>query len=159
MRSLERGDDLAARRVIFRVGREDQRQIERQPHRIPFDLDVALLHDVEESHLDLARQIRQFIDGEDAAIGARQQAVVDRQFVRYVLAAARRLDRVYVADHIRDGDVGGGQFLHVALLAAQPGYGRLLGALGDQVPAPAADRSIGAVVNLTALHVRKILIQ
>jgi hypothetical protein len=52
-----------------------------QPHRIALNLYVAFLHDVEQPDLDLARQIGQFVDGEDAAIGARQQSVVDRQFI------------------------------------------------------------------------------
>ena len=59
---LERRDDLSARRVILGIRREHQEHIERQPDRIPFDLHVAFLHDVEQAHLDLARQIRQFVD-------------------------------------------------------------------------------------------------
>src|SRR5439155_12142319 len=42
---LEGRDDLASRRVIFRVRGEHQQQIERQAHRIAFDLHVAFLHD------------------------------------------------------------------------------------------------------------------
>ena len=84
---LQRRDDLAARRVVFRVRGEDQHQVERQAHRIALNLHVAFLHDVEQADLDLAGQIGQFVDGEDAAIGARQQAVVDGQLVGDVLAA------------------------------------------------------------------------
>ena len=84
---LERRDDLAARRVVFRIRREHQQQIERQPHRIAFDLHVAFLHDVEQADLNLAREIGQFVDGEDAAIGPRHQTVVDSQFVGNVLPA------------------------------------------------------------------------
>jgi len=58
MRSLRGGDDFAARRIVLRIGGEDQHHIQRQTDRIPFNLDVAFLHDIEESHLDLSRQVR-----------------------------------------------------------------------------------------------------
>ncbi len=66
--------------------------------------------------LNLAGQIGQFVDGEDAAIGARHQTVMNGQFVRNILSAPRRFDRIDVADHVRDGDVGRGQFFHVAIV-------------------------------------------
>ena len=78
---LERRDDLAARRVILGIGGEDEQHVERQANRVALNLDVAFLHDVEEADLNLAGEIGQFVDGEDAAIGAGQQAVVDGQFV------------------------------------------------------------------------------
>ncbi len=68
---LERRDDLAARGVIFGVGRENQHQVERQADRVAFDLDVPFLHDVEQPNLNLPRQVRQFIDGENSTVGAR----------------------------------------------------------------------------------------
>ena len=90
---FQRRDDLAARRVVFRVGGEDQQQVERQANRVALNLHVAFLHDVEEADLNLAGEIGQFVDGEDAAVGARQQSIVDGQFVGDVLSAAGRLDR------------------------------------------------------------------
>ena len=73
---FERGDDLAASGVVLRIGSEDQRHVEGQAHGVAFNLHVAFLHDVEQAHLDFSRQIGQLVDGEDAAIGAGQQAVV-----------------------------------------------------------------------------------
>ena len=87
---LERRDDLAARGVILGIRGEHQHQVQRQPHRIALNLHVAFLHDVEQADLDLARQVGQLVDGEDAAIGARQQAVVDRQLVGDILARCAR---------------------------------------------------------------------
>jgi hypothetical protein len=55
--------------------------VERQPDRIALDLDVAFLQDVEQADLDLAGEIGQLVDREDAAVGARQQPVVHRQLV------------------------------------------------------------------------------
>ena len=69
---FERSDDLAARGVVLRIGAEDQRHIQRQAHRISLNLHVAFLHDVEQADLDFSGQVGQFVDGEDAAIGARQ---------------------------------------------------------------------------------------
>ena len=63
---LERRDDLAARRVVLGVGGEEHHDVERQPDREAFDLDVALLQDVEQADLDLAGEIGQLVDREDA---------------------------------------------------------------------------------------------
>ena len=156
---LERRDDLAARGVVLRVGGEHQHQVERQAHRVAFDLHVAFLHDVEQPDLDLAGQVRQLVDGEDAAVGARQQAVVHGQLVGDVLPAARGLDRIDVADHVGDGHVGRGQFLHVALLAAQPGDGRVVPGLLHQVAAAPANGLVRVVVDLAALDVRDCFVQ
>ena len=78
---LQRRDDLAARRVVFRVRREHHQQIERQPDGIALNLDVPFLQDVEQADLDLAGQVGQLVDGEDAAVRARQQAIVHREVV------------------------------------------------------------------------------
>ena len=118
---LQRRDDLAARGVVFRVRGEHQQQVQRQPHRIALNLNVALLHDVEQADLDFAGQIGQFIDRENAAIGARQQSVVDRQLVRNILAGAGGFDRIDIADHVGDGDVGRRQFFDVSIFASKPG--------------------------------------
>ena len=147
---LERRDDLAARRVIFRVRGEDQHHVERQTHRIAFNLHVAFLHDVEQAHLNLAGEIGQFVDGEDAAVGARQQAVVDRQLVGDVLPAAGRLDRIDVADHVGDGDVRRSEFLHVALFAVEPGDRRVVALLCDERRGSVGRSGEGIVADLAA---------
>ena len=156
---FERRDDLAARRVVFRVGGEDEQQVERQADRVALNLHVAFLHDVEESDLDLAGEIGQFVDGENAAIGARQQAVVDGEFVGDVLAAAGRLDGVDIADHVGDGDVRRGQLLHVAVVAVEPGDGRVARFRLHQIAAAAADRRVRVVVNLAAGEVRRPFVE
>ena len=86
---LERRDDLAARRVVLGVGGEDHQHVERQPHRVALDLDVALLQDVEQADLDLAGQVGQLVDGEDAAVRPRQQPEVHRQLVAELQPALR----------------------------------------------------------------------
>ena len=91
---LERRDDLAARRVVLGVRGEAEQHVERKADGIAFDLDVAFLHDVEQAHLHLAGEIGQLVEREDAAIGARQHPVVDRQLVGEHVSAARRLDRI-----------------------------------------------------------------
>ena len=68
---FERRYDLAARRVVFRVCRKDQHHIQRQTHRITFNLHVAFLHDVEKTDLNFAGEIGKFINRKDAAIRAR----------------------------------------------------------------------------------------
>jgi hypothetical protein len=115
-------------------------------------VDVALLKDVEEAHLDFARQIRQLVDGEDAAVGARQQAVMHRQLVRELQPGACRLDRIDVADHVGDGHVGRRQLLHVAGVALEPGNRRPIAGLGHLGAARAADRLERVVVDLARRH-------
>src|SRR5713226_249539 len=73
-------DDFSACRIVFRVRGEHQKDVERQAHRVPLNLNVALLHDVEEPHLDFSREVGQLVDGEDAAVGAGQKSVVNGQF-------------------------------------------------------------------------------
>src|SRR6185437_45281 len=74
---FEGRDDLAARRVVLGVRGEDQEDVERQAHGIALNLHVAFLHDVEEADLYFAGEIGQFVEGENSAIRAGQQAVVD----------------------------------------------------------------------------------
>ena len=105
---LERRDDFAARGVVLGIGGEDQQHVERQANRVALNLHVAFLHDVEKADLNFAGEVGQFVDGEDAAIGARQQAVVHGELVAKVAAAAGGLDGIDVADDVGDGHVGRG---------------------------------------------------
>ena len=156
---FQRRDDLAARRVVFRIRAEHQRDIERQADRISLNLHVAFLHDVEQADLNLSRQIGQFVDGEDAAIGARQQAVVHGQFAREFVSAARRLDGIDVADQVGDGDVGRGQLLHVALIGREIGDRRVVAQPRNFVAAAPADRRVRIVVNFAAREIRHVRIE
>jgi len=77
---LERRDDLSACGVVFGIGRKHERNVERQADRVSLNLNVTFLHDVEKPNLNLSRQVRQFVHRKNAAIGARQQSVMDGQF-------------------------------------------------------------------------------
>jgi len=70
-------DDFPAGRVIFGVRAKDDRDIERQANRIALNLHVAFLHDVKQPDLNFSGEIGKFVDGEDAAIGAGKQAVMN----------------------------------------------------------------------------------
>ncbi len=126
---------------------------------IALDLDVAFLQDVEQPHLNLARQIGQLVDREDAAVRARQQAVVHRQLVGEVQARLRRLDRIDVADHVGDRDVGRRQLLDESRLARQPADRHPVAFLRDAGAARAADRRQRIVVDLAARHDRDLLVE
>ena len=78
---LERCDDLAARGVILGVRGEDQHHVQRQAYRIALNLNVAFLHDVEQTDLYLRGQVGQLVQREDPAVAAREQAIVNREFV------------------------------------------------------------------------------
>ena len=88
---FQRRDDFSARRVILRVRGEDQQHVQRQPHRIALNLHVAFLHDVEQAHLNFSRQVGQFVDGEDSAVRAGQQAVMNGQLVGKMFGRRARL--------------------------------------------------------------------
>src|SRR5581483_8542072 len=117
---FQRRDDLAARRVVFRVRRKYQHYVERQSHRIALNLHVAFLHDVEEANLDFAGEIGQLVDREDTAIRARQKAVVNREFVAEQMPALSRLDRIDVADDVGNGHVGCRELLDKSRVATHP---------------------------------------
>ena len=79
---FERRNDLASRRIVFWIRAEYQCHVERQSNRVALNLNVAFLHDVEQADLNFSREIGQFVDREDAAIGAGQQAVMNCQLAR-----------------------------------------------------------------------------
>ena len=127
---FQRRDDAPAVGVVLRVRGGDEEHVQRQAHLVAADLHVALLQHVEQAHLDALGQIRQFVDGEDAAVGARHQTEMHRQLVAEV-APFGHLDGVHFADQIRDGDVRRGEFLRVPFAARQPSDRRVVAGLGD----------------------------
>ena len=134
---LQRRDDAAAVRVVLGVGRREQHEVERQADLVAADLDVALLEHVEQADLDALGEVGQLVDGEDAAVGARDEAVVQRELVGEV-AALGDLDRVDLADEVGDRGVGRGQLLAEAAVAVHPLDRRVVAVLGDQVAARGA---------------------
>jgi hypothetical protein len=149
MRSLV-ADDLAARRVVLRVRGEAQLHVERQANGIAFDLDVSLLHDVEQADLHFAGEIRQLVQRKDAAIRPRQHAVVNRQLVGQHMPAARGANWIEIADQVGDGDVGCRELFDVAVLTPDPRDRRILARLVDQVARVLRDGRDWIVVDLTS---------
>ena len=131
---LQRRDDAAAVRVVLGVGRRNQQHVEGQADLVATDLDVALLEHVEQTDLDAFGEVGQLVDGEDAAVGPRDEAVVQRQLVGQV-AALGDLDRVDLADQVGDRRVRRGQLLPEAVVAVHPRDRRVVAVLGDEVRA------------------------
>ncbi len=156
---FERGDDLAAGGVVLGVSAEDDGYIEREADGVALNLDVAFLHDVEERDLDFSGEVGEFVDGEDAAIGAGQQAVVHGQFAAEVLVGAGGFDGVDVSDEVGYGDVGGGKFFYVALVRSEPCDGSLIGELCELIAAKLRDGGVGIVVDLGAGDVGEMRIE
>ncbi len=128
---LERRDDAAAVGVIFGVGGEDHADVEVEADGIPADLNVAFFEDVEESDLDFRGEVGEFIDREDAAVGAGDEAEVHGGFVREV-AALGVFDEVDFADEVRDGDVRSGELFVVAGGTVDPFDRGVVAVLGDE---------------------------
>ena len=156
---FERRDDGAAVRVVLGVGREHHQHVDGDAHVEAADLDVLLLHDVEQAHLDARLQVRQLVDGEDAAVRARDDAEVDHLLVGVGQLLRRRLDGVDVADQVRDGGVRRRQLLAVARRAVQPRDRRLVARLGDAVARELGDRRERVVVDLGALDLGHVLVE
>src|SRR6266852_2455388 len=136
---FERRDDLAARRVVLGVGAEDDGDVERQPNRVALNLDVAFLHDVEQADLNLSREVGEFVDSKDAAVGAGQQSIVDGEFAGEFVSAARGFNGIDVADQIGDCHIGRGQLFYVAIFRSEPGNRSRVLFARDQFAAAAAD--------------------
>ena len=147
---FERGDDFAAGGVVLGVGGEDDGDVEREADGVALNLHVAFLHDVEERDLDFSGEVGEFVDGEDAAVGAGEQAVVHGELGAEVLVAARGFDGVDVADEVGYGDVGRGEFFDVALVGGEPGDGGFVADLCDEVAGELRDGGVGIVANLGA---------
>src|SRR5262249_2810164 len=127
---FERGDDLSPRSGVFRISREYQHYVQRHSNRVAFYLDIALLHDVEQSNLDLSCEVGKLVYRKYAAVSSRQQAVVNCQFIGEQVAAACRLDRVQIANQISYRHVRRSQFFHVPLIARNKSDGGLIPVLG-----------------------------
>ena len=155
---LEGRDDPSAVRVVFRVRARDHVDVDRQAELEAADLDVALLDQVQESDLDALREVRQFVDREDAPVGARHQTVMNGQLVGKVLAL-RNPDRIDLADQVGDRRVGGGQLLAVPLVRGDPAHGDAVTLSGHSVPAGAADRRVWIVIDLAAVDHRDFRIE
>jgi hypothetical protein len=156
---LERRNDLAARGVILGIGRKRHQHVQRQAHGVTLNLDVAFLQDVEEADLDFSREVRQLVDGEDPPIRPRQQSIVHRQLVGELEPGLRGLDRVDVADHVRNRHVWRCQLFDVARVALQPVDRRVV-AFGRQPgPARGADGIERVIVDVTARHDRDLRVE
>ncbi len=147
---LQRGDDPAAVGVVLRVGAGDEQQVQRQPQLVAADLDVALLQHVEQGDLDALGEVGQLVDGEDAAVGARDEPEVDRLGVPEG-AALGDLDGVDVTDEVTDGGVGRGELLPVAQRPVQPADGQVVALGDDATPGRGRQRGVGVLVELGAL--------
>src|SRR5581483_2450270 len=135
---LERRDDASAVRVVLGIGRRDEEDVERQPHLVAADLDVALLEQVQQTDLDAFCEVGKLVDGKYAAVRPWDESVVDGELVGQIPALGD-LDRVDLADEVGDRDVGCRELLRVAVLGLQPHDRRLVALVRDEVTARGAD--------------------
>src|SRR5262245_58859183 len=96
---LQRGNGPAATGIVFRVGAGDDDDVERQADLEPFDLNVFFLHQIKQTNLDLLSQVREFVDGEDAAVGTRNKTIVDSLFISQI-ASFGHLDGINLTDEV-----------------------------------------------------------
>jgi hypothetical protein len=155
---FERRDDAAARGVVLGIRARHEHDVDRQPNLVPFDLDVLLFHQVEESDLHFLGQIGQLVDGEDAAIGTRDQAVVDRLLVGEI-ASLGHFDRIDLSNQVRDGNVGRRELFGVSGVASDPCNLERVALLFFQLDASAADRCKGIVADFASGYYRHVFVE
>ena len=155
---LERRDDATAVRVVLGVGRRQQHDVDGEPDLVAADLHVALLEHVEQTHLDALGEVGKLVDREDAAVGARDEPVVDGELVGEI-AALGHLDGVDLTDQVGDRGVGSGELLTEAAVAVDPLDRRLVAALGHEQPRVLRDRVVRVVVDLAAGDDRHPLVE
>ena len=155
---LQRRDDAAAIGVVLWIRGGDQEDVQRHAHLVAANLHVAFFEDVEQPHLDPLGEVRQLVDGEDAAVHSGQQAEVERQLVVQA-ATFGDFDGVHLADEVGDGDVRRGELLAVALVARHPGDGRLVASLGDDCAPARGDGAERILGNLGAVDHRHFVVQ
>ncbi len=155
---LERGDDAAAVGVVLGVGAGDHQHVKGETQRVSADLDVALLHHVEHRHLDALGEVGQFVDGDDAAVRARDQPVGDGFGVPEA-AALGDLDRVDVADQVGHAGVRRGELLGVALAAVSPLDGEVVTVGGGAADRLRRDRRVRVLTQLGAGDHRRPLVE
>src|SRR5712664_3867055 len=156
---FQRRDDFSARRVIFRIRGKNEQDVERKSQRIAFNLNVPFLHDVEKADLNFSGEVGEFIDGENAAIGAREKPVVNGEFVGEVPASPRRADGIHITNNVSHGDVGSSEFFDETIFAGYPGDGSIVAFGGDFFAADAADWLERIVVDFAACHDRHLRIE
>src|SRR5579885_202071 len=155
---FERRDNAPAIRIVFGVGAGNDIHVQRQPHFIAANLYIALFHNIQQADLDALGQIGQFVDAEDAPVGAWDQAVVDGQFVGQI-ATLGHANGVHFADQVRDGDVRRCQLFAIAPVAANPGDSHIIALFFDLDAAGFANRGVRIVVDLAACNNGHFLIQ
>jgi hypothetical protein len=155
---LERRDDAAAVGVVLRVGGGDDQHVEVEAHHVAPDLDVALLHHVEHRDLDALGEVGQLVDGDDAAVAARDEPVVDRLGVAQE-ASLGDLHRVDVTDQVGDRGVGGGELLGVPLAAVHPGDRQRVAVGLDEADGGGGDRRQRVLAELGARDDRGPLVE
>ena len=155
---FQRGDNASAVGVVLGVGGGDDEDVQGQTDAVALDLHVALFHQVEQAHLDAFGQVGQFVDTEDAPVGARHQAVVDGGLVGQV-AALGDLDGVDFANQVGDGNVGRRQLFGVAQIPLDPGDGGGVAHFVNDATGIGADGVIGVVVKFAAVDDGDVFVQ
>ena len=94
-------DDATTVGVVLGVCRSNQHHIEWQANLVATNLHIALFQHVKQTHLNALGKVGQFVNGEDATVGAWHHAVVQREFVAEV-STFSNLDGVDFTNEVRD---------------------------------------------------------
>lgn len=124
-----------------------------------FDLDVPLLHDIEQGDLDLGGEIGELVDRKNPSVGPGEEAKVNGQRTAKVEAGPGRPDGVDITDQISHRHVRSRKFLYVASIARDKGDGGIICHRDEPLPAVRTERRIGVVMDLTPFDGRDLHVQ
>src|SRR5689334_17427350 len=82
-----------------------------------------------------------------------------RELVRQHVPAARSLDRIQVADEIRDRNIGRGELLDVSAVTIEPRNWRIVAGLLEQLAPVFRDRCEWIVVHFAAVDDRDRIVE
>src|ERR1035437_3562435 len=78
---FQRGDNASPVGIVLRIGTGDHEDIQGQPDPVAPDLNITLLHQVEEADLNPFGQVRKLVNGKDTAVGPGYEAVMNGKFI------------------------------------------------------------------------------
>jgi hypothetical protein len=139
--------------VVFRICRSDDEKVDWQANLESANLHILLFQDIKQANLDPFCQIREFVEIENAAVGAWNQAE-GNDFLVAEIAPLCDLDRIDLSDQVRHGGVRRCQLFRITTIARHPVDGRCIPHLGNHRLAGIRYRSQWIVVDLGMRHDR-----
>ena len=113
---FQRCNDASTVGIVFRIRTRHHTNVQWKADPKTANLDIPLLHNVEQPHLQFFREIGQLVDAEDPPIGTGNQPVMDDQLIRQI-APFRDFNRIDFTNEFWRGDIRCGQLFSIPIVA------------------------------------------